>query len=70
MAVMKYVVSRVHEELEEWVVTCKKEYDRDDELLKDIIISENILGRVAFSNFVFFDTEKEVTCFLIKWSGR
>jgi dsDNA-binding SOS-regulon protein len=70
MAVVKYVISRVHEELEEWVVTCKKECDNDDELLRDIISTESRLGKVAFSNFVFFDTEKEVTCFLLKWTGR
>lgn len=72
---MKYQINKIEETVcqwgtapAQWVVSCIKEKDNDDALLGQIIDYESKRGIWAISNLVYFDNEKEVTLFLLRWS--
>lgn len=70
---MKYLISELPEEKcewgiapKQWVVLCIKERDSDDQLLKDIIDTEQKRGIWAINNAIYFGDKKEITLFLLR----
>lgn len=72
--IMKFSVYKTDNHFCDWgvsppmyVIHCEKQYDEDDEKLREIITQSQEEGLWALSNLVYFDTEEEANMFILKW---